>query len=116
MSRYLRFSLLAGSLGAAVLAVGGCSVNAAPSPASGNTATAAAGTSSSTPAVTSSPSSGALNIPGLSGPFEEQKQAALYAYEEMVNGWVSASLTANFRDPVLGLYASGSAPLSATLG
>jgi hypothetical protein len=45
----------------------------------------------------------------MSGQYATQKQAALFAYEEMVNDWVSAGLTANYKDPVLSQYASGDA-------
>jgi hypothetical protein len=43
------------------------------------------------------------------GPGSSQAQAALQAYEGMVNDWVSASLTADYKDPALAQYASGSA-------
>jgi hypothetical protein len=110
MSRCTRFGLLAVFLGACTLTVAGCSSSAQGSRAVGGTPTASGSAqTAAAPTAAVSSSSGDLNVPGTSGPYAAQKQAALFAYEEMVNDWVSAGLTANYKDPVLSQYASGDA-------
>lgn len=109
MSRCLRFRLLAVVSGATALVIGGCAASSTSAPEAGGSKSS----SESTPAATASPGPSA-NALDASGPNASQKKAALFAYEAMVNDWVSASLSANYKDPVLGQYASGDALLTLT--
>lgn len=102
MSRYLRFSLLAGSMGVAALAVAGCSS------AGGNDAAAAPRA-----VVTTSPPSATASVSpsthSTSDAETRQEKEALAAYQGMMADWVSAGLTANYQDPALARHMSGSA-------
>jgi hypothetical protein len=102
---YARFVLLAGALGIATAAVAGCSSSGQSTQAVGTPSVP--GSSASGPATaTSTPDTSSSGSAGATSP---QSQAALYAYEGMVNDWVSAARTASYQDPALGQYASGSA-------
>lgn len=101
---HVRFALLAGAMGLATAAVAGCSSSTQGPPAVG--AVPSAPGSSASGSATSTASAGSTGSPGSNSP---QAQAALAAYEGMVNDWVSAGRTANYQDPILGQYASGSA-------
>lgn len=102
MSRYLRFSLLAGGLGVAALAAGGCS-------SAGGGLAAAAPPGSVT---TTSPSAAASVSPSThptSGAETSQEKAAIAALQGMLRDWVAAAKTANYQDPELAHHMSGSA-------
>ncbi|WP_157435799.1 hypothetical protein [Actinospica robiniae] len=88
----------------AALAIGGCTA----SPTSTPEAASSKSSIESTPAAKASPDPSA-NALDVTGPNASQKKAALFAYVEMVNDWVSAARTANYKDPRLGQYASGDA-------
>lgn len=110
MSPYSRFGVFTAFLGASALTVAGCSGSAHGSQAvGGSSSTAMTAPPAATSTPTASPSTDGLNVPGTSGPYATQKKAALVAYEEMVNDWVAAGLTANYKDPVLSQAASGDA-------
>ena len=106
---YIRFALLTGALGLAIAAVAGCSGSTQGSQAVGTapaaTGASAPGAATATNTASASPS-GTADAAGANSP---QAKAALYAYEGMVNDWVSASLTADYKDPALAQYTSGSA-------
>jgi hypothetical protein len=101
---HVRFALLAGAMGLAVAAVAGCSSSTQGPQAVG--AVPSASGSSASGLATSTAGAGSTGSPDSNSP---QAQAALTAYEGMVNDWVSAGRTANYQDPILGQYASGSA-------
>lgn len=104
MSRRIRFSLFAGSLGIAALAVAGCSSGTGSIAAEAPDVTAS--TASASP---SSPGSAAASSHPTSSAESPQEKAALAAYQDMVADWVSAGLTANYQDPALAHHMSGSA-------
>jgi hypothetical protein len=105
---YARFALLAGALGVATASVAGCS-NSGQGPQAIGTPSVPGSSASGPAAATSTAGASSSGVVSSAGASSPQAQAALYAYEGMVNDWVSASFTANFKDPVLGQYASGSA-------
>ena len=106
---YVRFALLTGALGLATAAVAGCSSSGQGPQAIGTVPSTPGTFASGSAAATSTPGTGSSGAASSAGANSSQAQAALYAYEGMVGDWVSASLTANYKDPALGQYASGSA-------
>ena len=102
---YVRFALLTGALGVATAAVAGCS-SSGQGPQAVGTPSVPGSSASGSATSTSMAGAGSSGSAGATSP---QAQAALYAYEGMVNAWVSAGLTADYKDPTLGQYASGSA-------
>lgn len=106
---YACFALLAGALSLTAAAVAGCSSSAqGPQPVGSGPSTTAPvpGTTASAGSNIARSTTGPTSTTGANSP---QAQAALAAYEGMVNDWVSAARTANYQDPALGQYASGSA-------
>lgn len=105
---YVRFAMLSGALGLATAAVAGCS-GSGQGPQAVGTSSVPGPSASGSVAPTASAGAGSSSTAGSAGANSPQAQAALYAYEGMVNDWVSAGFTADYKDPVLGQYASGSA-------
>ena len=102
MSRCIRFSLLAGSMGIAALTAAGCS-------SGGGTVAGAAHRATVTETSPSATASASASTHPTSSVESPQEKAALAAYQGMMADWVSAALTSNYQDPALAHHMSGSA-------